>query len=76
LTEVELGQGGAAVRLRGEVLNGEYITNYIAGLDRSVVFQGKAFRNLDLDRTGTVAEGLPEGQSLVFEIRTGEALTQ
>jgi len=40
------------------------------------VFQGKAFRDLDLDRTGTVAEGLPEGQSLVFEIRTGEALTQ
>ena len=55
LTEVELGRGGAAVRLRGEVLNGEYITNYIAGLDRSVVFQGKAFRNLDLDRAGTGA---------------------
>ena len=76
LTEVELGRGGADVRLRGEVINGEYITNYIAGLDRSVVFQGKAFRNLDLDRAGTVAEGLPEGQSLIFEIRTGEALTQ
>ena len=76
LTEVELGRGGADVRLRGEVINGEYITNYIAGLDRSVVFQGKAFRNLDLDRTGRVKDGLPDGQSLIFEIRTGEALAQ
>ena len=73
LTEVGLDEGGAKVRLRGEVVRGEYITNYIAGLNRSPTFRGKAFRNIELDRKGTVIDGLPEGQSLVFEIRTGEA---
>ena len=76
LTEVGLEQGGAKVRLRGEVVRGEYITNYVAGLNRSPTFRGKAFRNIELDREGTVIEGLPEGQSLVFEIRTGEAQRQ
>lgn len=76
LTEVEFEEGGAKVRLRGEVVRGEYITNYVAGLNRSPTFRGKAFRNIELDRDGLVADGLPEGQSLVFEIRTGEAQTR
>jgi len=71
LTDIRLLKGGADVQLQGEVMSGDYITNYIAGLDRSVLFQGKAFRNLKLDRSSQVIDGLPDGQALVFEIQTG-----
>ena len=76
LTEISLLNGGADVRLGGEVISGDYITNYIAGLDRSVLLAGKAFRNLKLDRTSQVIQGLPDGQALAFEIQTGEAISE
>jgi len=41
-----------------------------------VLFAGKAFRNLKLDRTSQVIEGLPDGQALAFEIQTGEAISE
>jgi len=75
LTDISLTAGGEQITLRGEVLSGEYVTNYIDGLDQSEMFKGHEFRQLQLDRSGSgaVANQLPDSQSLVFEISTGGA---
>jgi hypothetical protein len=75
LTDISLTAGGEQITLRGEVLSGEYVTNYIDGLDQSEQFKGHEFRQLQLNRSGSdaVANQLPDSQSLVFEISTGSA---
>ena len=73
LTDISLKAGGEQIRLKGEVLSGDFVTNYIDGLDQSPQFRGHEFRQLRLARSGSelVANQLPDGQSLVFEIATG-----
>ena len=73
LTDISFKAGGEQIRLKGEVLSGDFVTNYIDGLDQSPQFRGHEFRQLRLDRSGSnmVANQLPDGQSLVFEIATG-----
>jgi hypothetical protein len=75
LTDISLAAGGEKITIRGEVLSGEYVTNYIDGLDQSDQFRGHEFRQLQLNRgtSESVANQLPDGQSLVFEISTGSA---
>ena len=73
LTDISLKAGGEQISLKGEVLSGDFVTNYIDGLDQSPQFRGHEFRQLRLDRgeSELVINQLPDGQSLVFEIATG-----
>ena len=73
LTDISLKAGGEQISLKGEVLSGDFVTNYIDGLDQSPQFRGHEFRHLRLDRSESelVINQLPDGQSLVFEIATG-----
>lgn len=73
LTDISLKAGGEQISLKGEVLSGDFVTNYIDGLDQSPQFRGHEFRQLRLDRSESelVINQLPDGQSLVFEIATG-----
>ena len=72
LTDISLKAGGEQISLKGEVLSGDFVTNYIDGLDQSPQFRGHEFRQLRLDRSESelVINQLPDGQSLVFEIAT------
>jgi len=72
LTHISLTDGGKLIRLQGEVLSGDFVTNYIDGLGQSKHFEGNEFRQLKLERKTerVFPDQLPDGQSLIFEIST------
>ena len=47
LTDISLKAGKEQIRLKGEVLSGDFVTNYIDGLDQSPQFQGTNLDNCD-----------------------------
>jgi len=72
LTRISLRDGGKQIQLQGEVLSGDFVTNYIDGLGQSKHFEGNEFRQLKLERKTerVFPDQLPDGQSLIFEIST------
>ncbi len=72
LTRIALGSGGESIKLTGEVLSGELVTNYLDGLGQSQIFSGRQFRQLKLERINAeeFPNQLPDGQSLIFEVST------